>query len=249
MLLLGRSWLVVLTAALAVGCAGCQKKPEEKQLDRKSISSSVKHEGVPPSAESSTSERTSERSPDSRTATVRHKKPETPPEPPTIPKVMLSDELRKTCLLNVGDTMPKVELADLDGKPRSLESLYGEKLTVVCFWKVGTTRRAQRVAAAALQDLTKHVADPFSGKGVQVVGVDVQDTTESVRQEVEQVGVRFPVLVDARGETFARVAKDERMPRVFLLDGAGRVLWFDVEYSQASRRELLTGIRVGLGEL
>jgi len=249
MLLLSRSWVVVLTAALAVIFAGCQKKPEEKQPEHKSVASSVKHEPVASPAESLATEQTSEASAASKTADARRKKPEAPLVPPTIPKVELSGELRESCLLNVGDTMPKVELADLEGKPHSLESLYGQKLTVVCFWTVGSTRRAQLVSADALQDLMKHVAEPFAEKGVRVVGINVQDAAKAVQQEVEQTGVGYPVLMDPEGATFAKVAKDDRMPRVFLLDSTGRVLWFDVEYSRGSRRDLLLGIRVGLGEL
>ena len=242
MLLLSRSWIVVLAAAIAVTFAGCQKKESAKPSERKP--DSAKHEVVAQPAE-----QPSEAGSEPEAAVAEPKQPETPPPPPTIPKVALSGELREACLLNVGDTMPAVELADLEGKPHSLESLYGQKLTVVCFWTVGKTRRAQLVAAGALQDLMKHVVEPFSDKGVGVVGINVQGTAEAVRQEAEQVGVKFPVLLDSKGETFAKVAKDDPMPRIYLLDGAGRVLWFDVEYSRASRRDLLLGIRVALGEL
>ena len=41
---------------------------------------------------------------------TKRPKPKTPPPPLTIPKVGLSDALRATCLVNVGDMMPDVEL-------------------------------------------------------------------------------------------------------------------------------------------
>jgi len=38
------------------------------------------------------------------------------------------------------------------------------------------------------------------------------------------------------------------MPRTFLLDANGKVLWFDVEYSRAARRDLIVSIKAVLGE-
>jgi hypothetical protein len=59
-------------------------------------------------------------------------------------------------------------------------------------------------------------------------------------------------LLDSKGELFARIAKDPKlkwMPRTYLLDAGGRILWFDVEYSRPMRRDLVEAIRVTLGEL
>ena len=54
---------------------------------------------------------------------LRPTKPEPPPPPPTIPDVAMSDAIRATCLLNVGQAMPAAELPDLAGNLRSLRSL------------------------------------------------------------------------------------------------------------------------------
>ena len=145
--------------------------------------------------------------------------------------------------------MPEAELPDPAGKLHALESLYGPKLTVVCLWTIGTTHRSRLVAVAALQDLMRDVAEPFGPKGVRVIGINVGDAAAAVGQEAAQAGVKFPNLLDPKGQYFAKIAKDKRMPRTFLLDAAGRVLWFDVEYSRPSRRDLIQSIRVALGEL
>jgi hypothetical protein len=63
---------------------------------------------------------------------------------------------------------------------------------------------------------------------------------------MRKAGATFPCLLDQKGAYFAQVAKDTRMPRIFLLDAAGKVLWFDVEYSRFSRRDLNRSIRVVL---
>ena len=44
------------------------------------------------------------------------------------------------------------------------------------------------------------------------------------------------------------MAKDRRLPRVFLVDDRGKILWFDVEYSRTTRQELLQAIQVTLGK-
>ena len=138
--------------------------------------------------------------------------------------------------------MPEAELSDLAGKPHALGSLYGSKLTVVCFLTIGTTHRSQLVASAVLQDLIKEVAEPFGEKGVRVIAIDVGDTVEHVKQHVSDAGVAFPVLCDPKGKFFAKIAKDRKMPRTFLLDARGKILWFDVEYSRSAREDLVQGI-------
>lgn len=93
------------------------------------------------------------------------------------------------------------------------------------------------------------VVEPFGPEGVGVIGINVGDPPAAVEQEAIQAGETFPCLLDPRGEYFRQIAADNRMPRTFLLDATGRILWFDVEYSRPSRRELLQCIQVALGEL
>jgi peroxiredoxin len=168
--------------------------------------------------------------------------------PEVIPKVVLSGEDRATCLVDVGDTLPAANLPDLNGKMHTLESLYGPKLTVVCFWTMGT-HRDQLVADEALSDLAQEVAASFGPKGVAVVAIDVGDPADAVAKELSQTGATFPCLRDPNGGYFGKIAKGDQMPRTFLLDAGGRILWFDIEYSRPSRRELLRCIQVAFGKL
>jgi hypothetical protein len=222
-----RSWAMVLAGGLAVACQACQPKTTQKPEER-NPAAAIQSKTV---------------------VATKPKSQEPSSPPPSIPKVALSTELRATCLVNVGNTIPKANLSDPGGKMHVLDSLYGQKLTVVCFWTIGATHRSRLVAAAALQDLRKDVFEPFGSKGVAVVGVNVGDAAAAVEQEVRQAGASFPNLLDPKWQFFAKIAIDKRMPRVFLLDAAGRVLWFDVEYSRSSRQDLTQSIRVALGEL
>lgn len=241
MLLLSRSWIVVGAACLSLACTGCQPKTAEKPAERK------------PAAVASSA--TNQRPASQTDAKAEHKtaapkqKPQTPPPSPTIPKVTLSDELRAACLVSAGNTMPQGELVGPDGKLHALRSLYGKKLTVICLWTTGTTHRMQLVATAALQDLSKEVATPFGEKGVSVVGINVGDTSAAIAEALGKADATFPNLLDPKGEFFAKLAKDRKMPRVYLLNAEGQILWFDVEFRRNSREDLVQSIRVALGEL
>jgi hypothetical protein len=46
--------------------------------------------------------------------------------------------------------------------------------------------------------------------------------------------VTIPVLLDADGQALEQVATG-LLPRTYLLDAEGRVLWFDLEYSRGQR--------------
>ena len=141
-------------------------------------------------------------------------------------------------VVNVGDQMPDAELPDLAGNLHTLRSLYGQKVTVVCFWTIGGTPRSRLTAIRTLKDLAKTVAEPFGEKG----RADDRDqhwrSDRAVQQQMSQAGAMFPTFLDPKGEFFAKVAKDRQMPRAFLLDAGGKILWFDVELPRDSLRDL-----------
>jgi peroxiredoxin len=226
------SWIVVIAAGLALTSIGCSPKPSHEAAGKPTDKNAAKR-------------------PANQDRAVVQPRRE-PPPPATIPKVNLSDELRAGCLVEVGDALPKGELPDLADKTHSLASLYGKNLTVVCFW-TAASRRTQLEAADTLRSLTNDVAKPFVKKGVQVIGIEVARNFvngaawESIRETVSKLP--FPCLTDGKGQYLGNVCKDDKMPRVFLLDAKGKILWFDVEYSRSTREDLVQGIRVALGEL
>jgi len=213
---------VIVTICLLVACAGCPSRP------------------APPA-------------PDEPNGSLISPEPEgitTTQEPPTvvepapegeIPAVEMTDALAATCLVKVGDTMPEAELPALDGTVTPLRDEYGRKLTVILFWTATSI-----YATAELEDLTEDVAMPFADKGVRVIGINEGDTAEEAAKQVEQLGVKFSNFLDPNRDFFAKVAT-EKIPRTYLLDAGGKILWFDIEYSTTTRRDLLKAIRVALG--
>jgi len=172
----------------------------------------------------------------------RKKTPPEPPPPPKLPEVKMPAKLAETCLVKVGGSMPEADLANLEGKRLAIRSLFGKKLTVVLFWE-----SENMYATQALEYLDLDVTKPFGEKGVRVVGISVKDSPEAARKAVGQAGVKYVNLLDPQGAYFAKAAT-EKIPRVYLLDASGKVLWLDIEYSTSTRRDLARAIKFVLGE-
>ena len=153
-------------------------------------------------------------------------------QPPAIPPVVLSKGHAALCRMKVGDTMPEIELDQLGGGRRNLADLLGKRATVVVFW-----RSDRHMARQQLADMGPDVVEPYDESGVAVVGIAVSQPAAQVQRFLQQADADFPHLLDANGDAFAKVGS-EKLPRTYLVDPQGKILWFDIEYSLATRREL-----------
>ncbi len=215
-------WITLLAACLVATCWGCRHEATQQDADR---ANDERPAAVPEHA-----------------ADVQPAEVDVPSLPLAIPKVELTKAQTAACLVQVGDLMPEAELPDLNGNVRSLGELRGEKLTVVFFWNSRNI-----YATTELEDLTDEIAARFAEKGVRVVGINEGDTRQAAVAAVANAGARFVNLLDAGGAYFAKVAT-EKIPRTYLLDAHGKILWFDMEYSRSTRRALQLAIEVALGE-
>jgi len=240
-----RRWASVLAFCLwPVAVAGCSKEPSipataPRQEARRLPVTPAPSRGVYAKAET-----------DTLGSAAALNKPDRPVKPDNnvklqrdpLPKVLLTTGHAALCRVGVGDAMPAMQLTDLAGQQQELASLFGERLTVVCFWKGD-----RALARAELIDLGPDVVEPYSDQGVAVVGIAVEESADRVRQLVPEGSEGFPNLLDTDGSSLSQVGSG-RLPRTYLLDGSGQVLWFDIEYSSSSRRELLQSIRTLLGD-
>ncbi len=154
-----------------------------------------------------------------------------------MPKVHLTQALSEKCRVQVGDSLPEVQLADLAGKEQSLSKLLGEKLTVVVFWN------GQRASALEeLADLGPLVLDRFGRDGVAVVAINSGDEPQLASELVAQAKAQCVNLTDRDGQALAQFTA-LKAPHTYLVDASGKVLWFDVEYSRTTRRDLGQAIR------
>jgi peroxiredoxin len=158
----------------------------------------------------------------------------------TMPGVVLSDQHAALCKVKVGDQFPTLELPDVSGAKKSLNELYGPKLTLVLFWN-----GKQPTAIEELSDLTRYFLPRFADKGLAVVAIDSGDEAATAGELSQKAGAAYPVLSDADGAALKQVATS-KLPRSYLLDSSGKVIWFDLEYSPTTRRDLAQAIRFTL---
>ena len=158
--------------------------------------------------------------------------------PATMPKVQFSKREEKLCQVKVGDALPAIELPQIGGSGTAkLADLFGKKATVVVFWKSD-----RRMAGEQLADVGPDVIETFGKQGVVVVGVAVNESAASAAEALNEAGAIFTNLLDADGKAFAQVGS-ERLPRTYVLDPSGKIVWFDIEYSLTTRRELHEALR------
>lgn len=169
-------------------------------------------------------------------APAKPKKIVKPAGPPAMPQVLMSEKHRKACKVFVGDTLPEMELSDLAGKKLKLSTVYGKKLTVICLFGGKLPTEDQE-----LMDLATEVVDRY-GKEVAVIGVAVGQSSDSAAAHVKKLGVKFPVFTDTDRKAYDIVATDY-LPRTYLVDPTGKILWLDIEYSASTRRQINDAIR------
>jgi peroxiredoxin len=166
-----------------------------------------------------------------------------PPPKPTMPKVVMTEAQAATCLKQVGDQLPEAMLKTLDGQEQSLASALGKTLSVVLFWSSDDAD----FATFLLEDMTADVVKPHGERGVQLVAINVRGAEGDIQKVKDRAKAEFPILRDENGTLFEQLAT-EKLPRIYLVDAQGKILWFDIEYSRTTRRQLDQAIQVTLGD-
>ena len=158
-------------------------------------------------------------------------KPVTESYSANVPPVLLAAEHAGLCKVNVGDAFPAIALPKVGGGDAKVADLAGQKATVVLFWAPD-----RWMAEGALADLSLEAAT-FGGKGAGFVGIVEGPANEKGQQLINAAGTALTQLADADGAALAQVG-ELALPRIYVLDSAGKIAWFDIEYSEATRREL-----------
>lgn len=120
---------------------------------------------------------------------------------------------------------PNFELTDLEGRPLSLEQLKG-KVVIVDFWATWCPPcRLEIPGFVRLQE-------EYGPKGLQIVGLSMDDGPEVVREFMAQMKINYPVAIVG-----ADIAKAfggiEAIPTTFVIDRQGRIVSRHVGYVDA----------------
>ena len=118
--------------------------------------------------------------------------------------------------INPGDKAPNVKGVNEDNAPVALWDVKGD-LFLLNFWATWCAPCMQELPA--LQSLhTK-----FQARGVQVVGIAVDDTVENVKEAVRRYGITYPIIIDNNAQS-KRAYQVKGFPESFVLDGEHRVM-------------------------
>jgi peroxiredoxin len=117
---------------------------------------------------------------------------------------------------------PNFELTDLDGRPVSLEQLKG-KVVIVDFW--ATNCPPCRLEIPGFIRLQKE----FGPKGLQIVGLSLDEAPEVVRHYMAQMKINYPIAMTNPGVVKA-FGPIDAIPTTFVIDRQGRIVSRHVGY-------------------
>jgi len=109
-------------------------------------------------------------------------------------------------------------LPDLDGLPVTLGSFLGKKPVLLVFWATWCPE-----CKAAIPEINALTTGPLAEK-LQIFGIDFRESREKVAQAVKSRGIRYPVLLDERGQA-ARAYGVVGIPTYILIDRRGNVAY------------------------
>lgn len=228
-----RTWLLI--AAIAV--AGCGDKGGKKDAEKKKGTAKAGATVKQPTDNG-------KKKKDPRTV-IKH--PVTPPPPiARVPPVVMSKHHRDMLSVFQNDALPEqildAQLVGLDGKTHTLQSELGDKLTILLFWSSD-----HAYAAEELQYLATTIAPQFGDKGVKIVTVNQRDNQQQARQAAGDAGASSLVTLLDPDKTLSKLANGS-VPRTYLLDSEGRVLWLDIVFDRTTKRHLNGAIEFVLKE-
>lgn len=109
-------------------------------------------------------------------------------------------------------------LPDLDGRPVALSRFLGKKPVLLVFWATWCPE-----CKAAIPEINAMTTGPLAGK-LQILGLDFRESREKVAYAVKARGIRYPVLLDLRGQA-ARAYGVVGIPTYVLIDRRGNMVY------------------------
>ena len=138
------------------------------------------------------------------------------------------DDLAETTLINVGDEAPDFSVEMLDGSTVTLSALRGQKVLLI-FWATWCPPCRQELSH--LQEVIDANPD------VVVLPISRGEKREVVEAFFQKMGYTFPVGLDVE-QTIYRKYASNYIPRSFVVDGNGKVVYVGIGYDEAIAAEV-----------
>lgn len=148
------------------------------------------------------------------------------------------DDLAETTLINAGDVAPDFTVEMLDGSKVALSALQG-KPTLLIFW--ATWCPPCRLELSKLQE---HIIDRYGDK-INVLPISRGEERAKVEEYISKMGYTFAVGLDGDQSIYRKYATNY-IPRCFVIDAKGKVLYSGVGYDEAIAKEVEQNIEKAL---
>ena len=148
------------------------------------------------------------------------------------------EDLAKTMLINAGDMAPDFTVKMLDGSEVTLSKLQG-KPTLLIFW--ATWCPPCRVELSKLQS---HIIDRY-GDSINVLPISRGEERAKVDEYITKMGYTFAVGLDGDQSIYQKYATNY-IPRCFVIDAEGKVLYSGVGYDEKVAAEVEQSINKAL---
>ena len=148
------------------------------------------------------------------------------------------DDLAETTLINAGDIAPDFTVEMLDGSKVTLSALQG-KPTLLIFWATWCTP-----CRLELSKLQEHIIDRY-GDRINVLPISRGEERAKVEEYISKMGYTFAVGLDGDQSIYRKYATNY-IPRCFVIDAKGKVLYSGVGYDEAIAKEVEQNIEKAL---
>lgn len=142
--------------------------------------------------------------------------------------------------LSASAALPSVQLRDIDGKTVDTATLSNDgKPMIISFfatWCKPCNRELKNIA---------EVYDEWQqDTGVRLIAVSIDEgqNAQKVKPFVEGKGWEYQVLLDSNSE-FKRQMGVNDIPHVFVVDGAGNIVWNHQGYVDGGEEEVIEAVR------
>ena len=150
----------------------------------------------------------------------------------------VDDEVAATTLIHAGDKAPDFTAEMLDGSSVTLSALQN-KPTLLIFWATWCPP-----CRAELAHLQEGVIDVF-GDAINVLPLSRGEKREVVEEYIAKMGYTFAVGLDSEQKAYNLYASNY-IPRCFVIDTDGTVLYSGVGYDEAVAEEVNAKLREAL---
>ena len=148
------------------------------------------------------------------------------------------DDLAETTLINAGDVAPDFTVEMLDGSKVTLSALQGKPTLLICW---ATWCPPCRLELSKLQE---HIIDRYGDK-INVLPISRGEERAKVEEYISKMGYTFAVGLDGDQSIYRKYATNY-IPRCFVIDAKGKVLYSGVGYDEAIAKEVEQNIEKAL---